>query len=538
VNPGTAVIASCLTDEQCDYLLALPGAELGQWLTQFPPEQLKAIQRQLQSYRTPKERAELWLYEFVQQAWHIVEPDKPFIPGWHIEAICKHLEAVYEGVIRDLLINVPPGHCKSRICNVFFPAWVWIRKPSARFLHASYSQELSTRDSIDCRYIIESNWYRDRWGSIVKLTDDQNQKIKFSTTEHGWRMATSIDGRGTGEHPDFIVVDDPHNVKQAESDTERLTCLRWWDSTISSRGLIREVRKVVIMQRLHVSDLSGHIIDRGGFDHICLPYRYETGRMNPTAIGWSDPRTESGELIWPQIPQQMKDAFAAFAPRLDAGQLQQRPVPLGGAMFKREWFKVVRELPAEASNAVRYWDKAATEGGGDYSVGVLIVEHDGLWYVADVVRGQWSAHQRNSMIGQAAASDNRRFKNCLTVIEQEPGSGGKESANFTIRQLAGMRVRADKVTGTKESRARPFADQCEAGFVRLIKAKWNMQFTDELCVFPSGDHDDQVDASSGAFAWCIRNPKHEAPTSVFVPRDPRRFGVHIDRDGRSSWWPQ
>jgi predicted phage terminase large subunit-like protein len=520
------MISNYLTDEFCQFLLQLPSVELKNWLAKFSePILQKVILHRLRSYRTPKERAEQSLYEFVQQAWHVVE-DRPFIPGWHIEAICEHLEAVYEGTIRNLLVNVPPGHCKSRICNVFFPAWVWIRQPSARFLHASYAQELATRDSVDCRYIIKSFWYQHYWGSRVQLVDDQNQKIKFGTSQHGWRMATSVGGRATGEHPDYTIVDDPHSVEQAESDKERRSCLRWWDSTISSRGLIREVRKVVIMQRLHVSDLSGHILDRGGFDHICLPYRYEPGRMQPTAIGWTDPRTVSGELIWPQVPQGMKDEFATFAPRLFAGQLQQRPVPEGGALFRREWFRIVRELPAEATVAVRYWDKAATDGGGDYSVGVLIVAHDGLWYVADVVRGQWSVHQRSQMINQTAERDSKRFPGCLTVFEQEPGSGGKESAQYSIRQLAGLRVKADRVTGPKMSRALPFADQCEAGHVCLVQGKWNMQFIEELCVFPAGDYDDQVDAASGAFAHVVMTPRFDdAPTALFVAGNPNRHGV-------------
>jgi predicted phage terminase large subunit-like protein len=527
---------STFSDEHCEYLLSLSKAELRQLLVALPVSVQQVVRRRLSEYQTPTERCERSLYEFVRQAWHIVEPDCPFIDGWHIRAICRHLEAVEEGTIRNLLINVPPGHCKSRICNVFFPAWTWARKPSARFLHASYAQELATRDSVDCRYVIGSDWYRARWGRIVRLTDDQNQKIKFSTSQHGWRMATSIDGRGTGEHPDFVIVDDPHNVKQAESEVERRSCLKWWDATIASRGLIRGVRRVVIMQRLHVSDLSGHILDQGGFDHICLPYRYESGRMKPTTIGWTDPRTRSGELLWPAIPEQMKQTFAGFAPRLDAGQLQQRPVPEGGAMFKRDWFKIVPRLPDGITIAVRYWDKAASENAGDYSAGVLIVRDDDLWYVADVLRGQWSVRQRNQIILQTAQLDSERFENSMTVIEQEPGSGGKESAEFTIRQLAGLRIRADKVTGAKEIRAQPFADQCEADNVRVVKGPWNMRFIEELSVFPAGDYDDQVDAASGAFSWSLRVPVYQAPTALATGFSPHRYGLLLDcaeRDWRS-----
>ena len=521
-----------LKPADCEYLLGLPEDELQRCLARLPTEQRGSVQDQLLQYHSPRDLAEQRLYEFVRQAWHIVEPDWEFLPGWHLEAICNHLEAVAQGTIRNLLINLPPGHCKSRLCNVFFPAWVFIRQPSARFFHASYAQELATRDSIDCRYIIESDWYRERWGHVVELIDDQNQKIKFMTTHHGWRMATSVGGRGTGEHPDFILVDDPHNVRQAESDVERQACLHWWDATICSRGLIRGVRKVVIMQRLHVADLSGHILERGGFDHICLPYRFEPDRMSPTTIGWTDPRQTPGEILWPGVPPQMMDAFNAFPPRLDAGQLQQRPVAEGGALFRREWFTVVPRAPLAAQAAIRYWDKAATENGGDYSAGVLMVSDNGLWFVVDVVRGRWSIRERNQIILQTAQMDAQNFPQLTTVVEQEGGSGGKESAEFTVRQLAGYHVRIDRVTGAKLLRAQPLADQCEAGTVRLVQGAWNYSFLEELSAFPAGKNDDQVDAASGAFSWCVRTPAFEPPSSLRRHFDARRLGVLGDFKSR------
>ena len=518
-----------LRADQVNYLLSIGEDQLKLGLDGLSKSARDRTLSGMNVYRSPSLRAEANLYEFVQQAWPIVEPDWEFIPGWHIKAICDHLTAMVNGKIRNLLINLPPGHCKSRVCNVFFPAWVFIRRPSARFFHASYSQELATRDSIDCRYVIESDWYRQAWGKKVRLIDDQNQKIKFSTTSHGWRMATSVGGRGTGEHPDFIIVDDPHNVRQAESTKERQDCLYWWDATIASRGLIRGVRKVVIMQRLHTSDLSGHILNRGGFDHICLPYRYEPGRMSPTTIGWSDPRENPGELLWPRVNDNLMVGFSTFSPRLDASQLQQRPVPDGGAIFRRDWFKVVPHIPAQAQVAVRYWDKASTADGGDYSAGVLMVPHGGLWYVVNVVRGRWSVHERNQIMTHTAQLDAQQFPQLTIVVEQEGGSGGKESAEFSVRQLAGYNVRVDRVTGTKLVRAQPLAGQCESGNVVLVQGQWNYAFIEELCVFPAGDHDDQVDAASGAFSWCVRTSAYEAPSTIKRHRSPNRFGVQVER---------
>lgn len=177
----------------------------------------------------------------------------------------------------------------------------------------------------------------------------------------------------------------------------------------------------------------------------------------------------------------------------------------GLGMFKRDWLlgehgeRVVDSVPLEAKRAVRAWDKAGTEGGGDYSAGVLIAEHDGIFYICDVLRGQWSSHQRNRIVEHAAVLDDEQFDKLDIWTEQEPGSGGKESAEFTARQLVGYSVHAERVTGDKPTRAAPFAAQCEAGNVRLVRGAWNRAFIDELSSFPNGSHDDQVDAAALAF---------------------------------------
>ena len=197
-------------------------------------------------------------------------------------------------------------------------------------------------------------------------------------------------------------------------------------------------------------------------------------------------------------------------------------------MFRREWFTVVPRAPLGAQVAVRYWDKAATADGGDYSAGVLMIADNDLWYVVDVVRGRWSIRERNQIILQTAQMDAQNYPQLTTVVEQEGGSGGKESAEFTVRQLAGFNVRIDRVTGAKLLRAQPLADQCEAGNVRLVKGGWNYSFLEELSVFPAGNHDDQVDAASGAFSWCVRTPVYQAPFCLGRKRNPGKFGIHVD----------
>lgn len=293
-----------------------------------------------------KLKAEQSLYEFGQQAWHIVEPDQPFIKARHIELVCRHLEALANGeASRDnLLINIPPGHAKSIFTNVFWPAWVWTRNPSRRFLHASYEQKLSTRDSVSCRSIIESDWYKSRWPH-VSLIGDQNQKMSFQNSTKGWRIATSVGGSATGLHPHFIIADDPMDVRRANSELERQKAVNWWTGTISTRGVLVGVKKVVVMQRLHVDDVSGWILQnqRDKYDHICLPARYEPGRMEPTSLGLIDWRMTEGELLWPQGfgEEQLRAIELPLGSIEAAGQLQQRPMIKGGSLFRREWFDIL-----------------------------------------------------------------------------------------------------------------------------------------------------------------------------------------------------
>lgn len=291
-----------------------------------------------------RERLEGAFYDFVRATWHCIESAE-FVDNWHIECVCNHLQAVTEGTIENLLVNIPPGCSKSVVTSVFWPAWEWARDPSVRFFYASYDQRLSTRDSVRCRALLSSSWFQDRWGEKVKLANDQNQKTYYETTSGGYRLATSVGGHGLGQHPDRIVVDDPQDPKGAESEADRQATLDWWDYTMSTRGVSRGVRRVGIMQRLSSDDFSAHVLAEGGWTHVCLPMRSEPGRMAPSPVRdpegnqWQDPRAEEGELLAPvQFPEQ---AVATMEKRLGsygvAGQLQQRPAPKGGVLFKRVW---------------------------------------------------------------------------------------------------------------------------------------------------------------------------------------------------------
>ena len=206
------------------------------------------------------------------------------------------MQAVTEGRIQNLIINVPPGHAKSLLTAVFWPAWVWIDHPETRWLFSSYREALAIRDSVKCRRLIESDWYQQRWGDRYQMVEDQNQKHRFENDRTGYRVVVPMSG-GTGERGDIVVVDDPHSVEQAESDAARTGAIDWWNGTMSTRlNDLSKGHKVVIQQRLHEADLTGDLLIRGGYELLCLPAEFEPDRRCHTSIGWTDPRTSLGRI--------------------------------------------------------------------------------------------------------------------------------------------------------------------------------------------------------------------------------------------------
>jgi predicted phage terminase large subunit-like protein len=289
------------------------------------------------------------LYTFLEYAWRYIDPS-PFVPGWPLEAIAEHLQAVVDGDIRKLVINIPPRMAKSTICSVVFPAWVWAQRydsptsgPTVPLLHASYALSLAMRDSVKCRRLIESPWYQSLWGGRFQLVGDQNTKGRFQNSQRGERLITAVDARVTGEGGNIIVVDDPNAANEALSRAMIEACTEWWDGTMSTRlNDSKNGAFVVIQQRLGEQDLTGHILETDtGWTHLCLPMKYEPDRSFVTLTDWKDPRTEAGELLWPDRfnEAQVKELEKRLGPWKAAGQLQQRPEPAGGGIIKREWWE-------------------------------------------------------------------------------------------------------------------------------------------------------------------------------------------------------
>jgi predicted phage terminase large subunit-like protein len=290
------------------------------------------------------------LYEFLKGAWHVFD-SAPWVDGWCIDAIAEHLQAVVDGEIKRLIINIPPRCSKSAMSSVAFPAWTWAQRaishtsgPGVSFLFASFREDLSRRDSVNCRKVIESKWYQDRWGDRFQLSGDQNTKSRFTNDKGGFRLITSIESKGaTGDGSNIIVLDDCNSAREVESEAIIESTLDWFDGTLGTRLNNQKLGAVIqIQQRLGENDLTGHITskEKHGWVHLCLPMEYESFQSITTSIGWKDPRSVEGELLWPERfgPDEVKGLKTWMGDWRAAGQLQQRPEPRGGGVIKADWW--------------------------------------------------------------------------------------------------------------------------------------------------------------------------------------------------------
>lgn len=458
---------------------------------------------------------------FVSEAWQIVEPDTPMEWNWHHDVFVDDLEALARGDIDRVLHNVPPGTSKTTFFCVLLPAWIWTWAPHKKFLVASYIVDKSEESVLKVRDLVKSPWYRKHYG--VTLREDQHAKRFFMNTKGGWILATSTDGRGTGEHPDFAIIDDPHSAKKARSDADRKAVATWLRETMSTRGLAKKMAIGIIMQRLHEKDLTGAVLDTGTWKHVAIPMRFEpdqgkqkNDRRPPPDP--RDPRKRKGELLWPDVMTEEKVVAAEkeLGAYGTAGQFQQRPAPEGGGIFKRAWFPIV-DLPLPDSaeyrkwmtaRTTRGWDTAASEDSGDYTAGVKIVDlGDGAvprFVVLDVARGQWSPANVDKNMKINAAADGKRVS---IREEQEPGSAGKAVCAKRKLDFVGYDYRAVPISGDKVTRANPFRAAAESGLVALLRGPWNEDYLAELEVFPAGENDDQVDGSSCSFNDLTSGPR-------------------------------
>lgn len=488
-----------------------------------PPVDLRMREALMHPLAVVRELNNRSLYHFLQHFWSNVSPHE-FRDNWHVAYLCKELEKVAQGVAdrvpreHDLVINIPPGLTKTITCSIMFPAWCWTKWPWMRFITASYSSALSLESAEYCRELIKSDEFQRIYPEIA-IKEDKDTKSNYRIVQKsfgignkkyesigGSRYSTSVGGTLTGFHGDILIVDDPLNPTQAVSDIELANANRWMEQTLSTRKTDKAITPtILIMQRLHMDDPAGHMLEKQkeNVRHICLPGEITNFRIyvKPTDLieRYVDDLLDPVRLPWSVL----KDLEADLGQYGYAGQIGQNPTPPGGGMFKVDRMTVVEQMPDynNVIKTVRYWDKAGTEGAGDYTVGVRMSSVvGGRWIVEDMKRGRWGSHERERIIRETADSDGERV---VVWLEQEAGSGGKESTEGTIRNLAGYVVKAERPTGDKIFRADPFSVQVNNGNVMLLKGEWNQPFIAELRYFPYGTHDDIVDASSGAFGKLV-----------------------------------
>lgn len=338
------------------------------------PGQYQDLLQELNAIAFPILKAQCSLYEFTKQAWSIIEPKQAFLDGMHIQALCDHLEAVSRGTIKeDMIINIPPRCAKSSIACVIWPAWDWIESPWRRFIYATHSLRLSSRDSIRCRDIIASDWYQKNWGHIYHMEKDT--ETFFENSHKGFRKCTSPDSRVTGEGGDIVVADDLNDTQEVYSDQIRGKTNLWFSGTLSTRvNNLKTGRIIIVAARSHELDVSGYSMETGKFVKLVLPMEFEPNRKCVTVplkeggAPWFDTRTAPGELLWPEnigkpelekLKLRLKNEYSI------AGQLQQRPSPEVGGIIKKSYFKwwMKKEPPSKPAlkQIIQSWDTALTD---------------------------------------------------------------------------------------------------------------------------------------------------------------------------------
>ncbi len=426
------------------------------------------------------------------------------------ELMAGMLDQVLVGEIKRLMIFAPPQHGKSELVSVRLPAFWLGKRPDDPIILTSYAAGLAESKSRQARNLVESEEYQ-RLFHVGTPRDSRAVNMWSIAGRRGGLLAAGVGGPITGHGAMLGIIDDPfENWEQAQSQTYRDYVWDWWKGTFRTR--IWEAGAIcVIMSRWHEDDLAGRLIgDQGGeWTILRLPAlaetqeeRDENNKRLGLPSGQPDPLGRAPSE--PLAPRRFSRA-ALDALRRDVGSLvwnaEYQGVPRApeGNRFKRNWFKIVDVAPAHMPH-VRYWDKAATEGGGKFSAGVLIGRTAGITYIEDVVRGQWSTGNRRAAMSQTASADKLKYNNTVKIyIEQEPGSSGKDSVDDEITLLAEYPTHADRPTGDKDTRLEPFVAQAEAGNVRLVRGMWNQAYIEEMCAVPNGAFRDQADATAGGY---------------------------------------
>ncbi len=461
-----------------------------------------------------KAKAERYLPEFIRQAWPVIEPGTQYVDGWHIHLIGEYLQAVNEGQIKRLIINIPPRFMKSIEATVCYPVWTWIKAPEKRFIKVSYSDNLSRKHNVLARDIIRSPWYQANWGDRFCLKDDTNRQTEFKNDSHGMMYSTSTGGSLTGEGGDVIIVDDPQNPLMANSETERQASINFFKNTLQTRlndpknGAI-----IIIMQRLHENDLTGYILsEQLGYDHICLPAIAEQRTVVTFPISGKEIIREEGDVLNPdrfgaEILDGLKKSMGSSQ---FAGQFQQTPAPAEGVIFKREWLGNFFK-PAGAPHQtilIQSWDMAFTKSEGSAKVAGFVMGRSGSSiYIHDLVNDKMSFTESVAAVRTLSGKWPRaRAK----VVENK--ANGPAIVDLLKKEIPGMVEFNPK--GSKEERAISVTPYFEAGniwFPDPATHPWVEDLIRDLLIFPKGTYKDTVDALVQGILYLMDKPATTGP---------------------------
>lgn len=499
-------------------------------------------------------------YDFLKAAWHVLEPTTVFLDNWHIRFLCSIVEReivrVGEGRPKDKdhIVNIRPRSAKSHIFNRGINAWAWIRWPGMKFIVSSYSGQLSLAMNLDSRRLIESDWYQERWGDKFQITSDQNQKAWYDNDRGGKRIATSTGASIIGKGYDVLVVDDPQDPQSAASDVERKNAKDHWGHTLYSRMDNQRVGwRLLVMQRLHEDDLTGHLLanEADSYEHICIPtvlsddLRPERLRvMYRDGLFWPE-RFGADVVARDKLPTNLGlQQFAA--------QCQQRPTPAEGGTFKRHWWRFwkrygevlppvefkgadgstqqarVVDLPAKLDRVIDSWDTALEgKSSSDDVAGHKIAVRGAQKFVLQGVCGKLDYPTTRKAVLEMYQSDG--ITSAVLIERTANGPAVKADLESVIPCIIDKPVgRLSKEDRVKLSDTVPYAAQVEAGNVYLPHpsrpgCKWVLEFIEEHAKFPKSAQDGRVDSMSQGVNY-LTTARHVWPYfHVFDPMHRRSF---------------
>jgi predicted phage terminase large subunit-like protein len=435
---------------------------------------------------------------FLQRCFLTLNPRATFLPNWHIDALAYHLELVRRGEILRLIVNMPPRSLKSILCSVAFPAFMLGHDPTKRVIAVSYSADLAIKHANDFRAVVAAPWYQ-RLFPGMRISPTKNTESEVISTQHGYRLATSVDGTLTGRGGNVVIIDDPLKPIDALSDTKRERVNDWYNNTVVSR-LDDKVKGavVVVMQRLHVGDLAGMLLRASNeWTLLSLPAIAEQEENIQTGAEEYHLRRVGDLLHAEREPQSVLDSLRSqLGPATFAAQYQQAPIPPGGVMIKLEWVRRYDQLPASASSShiIQSWDTAGKEGAqNDWSVCTTWRHHENKYYLIDTLRRRFDYPTL-----RARAIEHARAHKANMILIEDAGVG---TALVAELKNAGLPAIGVKPEHNKVTRMSIQSGKFESGQVLFPnEAPWLADLETELFAFPNGTHDDQVDSISQALA--------------------------------------